>query len=183
MPASEHRSTDRLSHRMLPFGPGLFMQQVPTLTRSMSRRGRRRYCPSDAAYGTGESRGGGFEIIAVPQADQDVDYDWGWPFQHAFETTDGEPIGSGGGQCVNLDADPEATDKYTCDLVFRLPEGNITAAGPIAFDEFYAGQTVFAVAGGTGSFRNIRGEVAVFPSADASHSRAVFRVMGAAAGY
>ncbi len=137
-----------------------------------------------AAYGTGENRGGGFEIIAIPQVEHDVYYEWGWTFQDRMETTDGVPIdGWDGGQCVNLDADPEALDKYMCHLVFRLPEGDITAAGPIGFDEFAAGDTVFAVTGGTESFRNIRGEVAVIPAADFSSSRVVFRVMGAAAGY
>lgn len=135
-----------------------------------------------AAYGTGETRGGGFEIIAVPQLEHDVYYDWGWTFQDAFETTDGEPIGWGGGQCVNLDADPEAIDSM-CHLVIRLVDGDITAAGPIDMNEFGDGGSVFAVTGGTGEFRNIRGEMKVMPSADWSTSRVVFRVMGAGAGY
>ena len=137
-----------------------------------------------AAYGTGDSRGGGFEIIAIPQLHEDVYYDWGWTFQDAIETTDGEPIdGWDGGRCVNLDSDPEAIDRYMCELVFRLPDGDITAAGPFDVNEFGNGGSVFAVTGGTGAFRNIRGDVTVMPAADFSSSRVVFRVMGAAAGY
>jgi hypothetical protein len=138
-----------------------------------------------AAYGVGGNKGGGgFEIIAIPQPEHDVYYDWGWTFQDAIETTAGEPIdGWDGGQCVNLDADPEAIDKYTCNLVFHLPDGDITAAGPFDINEYSAGRSVFAVTGGTGAFRNIRGEVEVLPAADWSRARVVFRVMGAAAGY
>jgi hypothetical protein len=104
----------------------------------------------------------------------------GFTFTDSIETTDGEPVdGWDGGRCLNLNPDPEVITQYLCDIVFDLPEGVITAAG--AFD-LTAPSAVFAVTGGTGAFRNARGEIEVIPI-DETASYAVFRLIGASANY
>ena len=86
------------------------------------------------------------------------------PIERGFTWTDrvstlaGEEIGWDGGRCINLInlvADvkpPEETpqDKWMCEMVFHLPEGDLTTAAPIDFAAFAAGEietVMFAVTG------------------------------------
>ena len=124
-----------------------------------------------------------FAVVAVIQPEHDVLTERGWTFQDALETVHGDPIdGWDGGRCTNLDADDEATDKYMCELVFDLPRGTITAEGPFDINEWIGGESIFAVTGGTGAYRHIRGEVSVQPEPNLTYSLVVFRVTGAGGG-
>lgn len=126
---------------------------------------------------------GRFEVLVFANPDTELYYDWGWTLNEEVTTTDGEHLGWSIGPCMNTSPDPDVTDRYWCDLGMRLPDGDIIFGGPIDIDEWLDGETVFAVQGGTGKFRDISGEVQLIPSEDLTHSRLIFRVRGARAGY
>jgi hypothetical protein len=124
-----------------------------------------------------------FTLVAIPET-QGEPIERGFTFTDRLETTDGVPIdGWDGGRCINLNPDPEDLSQWMCELVVRLPEGDIAMAGP--FDVSGEADLVFAVTGGTGTFRNARGEVEVVPIPDAEDGRvfAVYRLLGASANY
>ena len=101
----------------------------------------------------------------------------GEPIERGFTWTDrvstleGEEIGWDGGRCINLVADvkpPQETpqDKWMCEMVFHLPDGDITTATSVDFGALATGEVetiVFAVTGGTGDFRHVTGELEVVP--------------------
>lgn len=138
-----------------------------------------------AATGAARGRDGmtRFEVNVIGNVDTEIYYDWGWTLNEHVETTDGEFLGWSGGPCMNLSPDPDVLDRYTCDLGMRLPDGDIIFGGPLDLNEWTAGETVFAVTGGTGKFRHISGEVRLIPAEDFSYSRLIFRVKGACARY
>jgi hypothetical protein len=139
-----------------------------------------------AATGVAGNSDGGvnrWEVIVIGNLETERYYDWGWTLNEEVETTDGEHLGWSGGPCMQLSPDPEALDRFYCDLGMRLPDGDIIFGGPIDLNEWFEGETVFAVNGGTGKFRNISGEVRIIPAEDFSHSRLIFRVKNAKASY
>lgn len=118
----------------------------------------------------------GFEIVVYPQGD--VLIDQGWAFQDLMESLDGEALGWDGGTCVSVDPDPAVDDMYMCEMVFDFPDGDVVAAGAFSITEYIEGDSVFAVTGGSGAFRYVRGEVLVIPTADFSSAQVIFRVTG-----
>ncbi len=120
----------------------------------------------------------GFEIDVFPVLEADIPIDQGWVLQDRMESLEGEVLGWDGGTCVSVDPDPLVADRYMCELVFHFPHGDIVAAGAFSIPEWLAGDTVFAVTGGSGAFRFVRGDVQVIPTPDLSSSRVVFRVTG-----
>ncbi len=124
-----------------------------------------------------------FEVIVLPNLDTEVYYDWGWTLYEELTTTDGEHLGWSGGPCFNLSGNPEVFEDLVCSFAMRLPDGDIIVNGAANMDEFAEGETVMAVTGGTGKFRNISGEVAIIPAEDFSYSTLVFNVKHAKASY
>lgn len=134
------------------------------------------------ASGTSNDRAT-FTLVAVPVT-QFEEIERGFTFTDRLETTDGVAVdGWDGGRCVSLVEDSEDPSRFLCDMVIHLPEGDIVTAG--SFDFGVEADLVFAVTGGTGSFRNARGEVEVVPVPDAEDGRvyAIFRLLGASAKY
>jgi hypothetical protein len=109
----------------------------------------------------------------------------GFTWTDRVSTLDDEEIGWDGGRCINLVADPEALDKWMCEMVFHLPDGDITTAAAFDLAAIIAGEVEgirFAVTGGTGSFRNARGEVEVVGVSE-TEALVYFWLRGASANY
>lgn len=138
-----------------------------------------------ATASAANNRGGvnQFELIVIPNAETEVYYDWGWTLNETVASTEGEVLGWSGGPCMTLSADPEAFDRFYCDLGMRLPDGDIVFGGPIDLNEWLAGDTVFAVTGGTNKFRNVSGEVRIIPEEDLSSARMIFHLKNSRASY
>jgi hypothetical protein len=136
------------------------------------------------AVATGKSSGQAtFTLVAIPETEF-VPIERGFTFTDRLETTDGVPIdGWDGGRCINLNPDPEDLSQWMCEAVVHLPEGDIAMAGP--FDVAGEADFVFGVTGGTGAFRNARGEVEGVPVPGAEDGRvfSVYRLLGASANY
>ena len=93
-----------------------------------------------------------FTLAAVNQ--DSLEFDWGSTSIDTLETTEGTPIGGwAGGRCVRVGL----VDEHLCDIVMRLPEGDITLTGLVEYES--TDPWVFVVTGGTGQFQNARGEV------------------------
>ena len=79
-------------------------------------------------------------------------------FSAAIFDTDGQRIGKDGADCVIVRIDPtETPDKQQvvqCMISVQLPDGQITVQGLAQGTENY-----FAITGGTGAYRQARGEV------------------------
>jgi hypothetical protein len=126
------------------------------------------------AAATGESCGdSSFTLMAKGiTAGEPIERGFTWTDQ--VSTLDGEEIGWDGGRCINLVADvkpPKDTpqDKWMCEMVFHLLDGDITTAASADFAALAAGEVeslIFAVTGGTGDFRNASGELEVVPASD-----------------
>ena len=126
----------------------------------------------------------GFEVNVIVNPDTEVYYDWGFTLYEELRTTDGEHLGWSAGPCFNTNPDLGAESaEYVCDFGMQFPDGKITVNGAINMTEFFAGDTVVAVTGGTGKFTHVSGEMAIIPAEDFSHSRLVFEVKHAKAGY
>jgi hypothetical protein len=82
-------------------------------------------------------------------------YEWGSTSIDTFYTTEGTLIDGAwaGGRCVSL---VDGTYQL-CDMVVRLPEGDITLTGLVEAQS--SEPWVFVVTGGTGQFHSARGEV------------------------
>jgi hypothetical protein len=135
---------------------------------------------------TSSARSGGvnrFEVKVIPNLDTEVYYDWGWTLLEEITTTDGEHLGWSGGPCFNLSGDPEVFENFVCDLGMQFPDGTITVNGAINMDEYLEGDTVMAVTGGTGKFRNVSGQVAIIPQEDFSYSTLIFKLKNSRARY
>jgi hypothetical protein len=97
----------------------------------------------------------------------------GYTWTDRVTTIDGKELGWDGGRCINLVAPVEPPgdtpqDKWMCEMVFHLPDGDITSAAAFDLAGIIAGEAdiVFAVTGGTGDFRNARGELEVVPETE-----------------
>ena len=108
-------------------------------------------------------------------------------FTDRFWTEDGTPIeGWGGGSCVNLSPDPEAIDSYLCSAVYELPDGDLTFSFALDFTEMVGDdwEVDIAITGGTGAFRNVRGELILTQNPDnPDQSLGHFHLIGASATY
>jgi hypothetical protein len=126
-----------------------------------------------------------FTLVVYGQVQSEIER--GLVFVDQIETTTGEPVdGWDGGRCINLSPDLEAVDKYMCEMVFRLPEGDLAVSAVIDFNDIVGDdyELAFAVTGGTGAFRNARGEVVLTPyPGDVDRGYVHFRLIGANAGY
>jgi len=129
------------------------------------------------------SRQASFTLVAIPET-QFVPIERGYTWTDRLETTKGQPIdGWDGGRCLNLNPDPDDLTQYMCDMVVRLPKGDITATVVIDVVAFEAGEEpiLFAVTGGTRAFRNARGTVEVVEFEDGTRAFAIFRLLGVSA--
>ena len=86
-------------------------------------------------------------------------------FTDRLETLDGIPIdGTGNGKCANLSLDAEAIDSYMCTYILDLPEGLISSSFMLDYTELVGDWELdIAIDGGTGAFRNARGEMILTP--------------------
>lgn len=136
-----------------------------------------------AGVASGASQGSGtFTLVAIVDTEFEP-IDRGFTWTDRLETTDGVAVdGWDGGRCMSLVADTEVANRYMCEMVVQLPEGDIVTAG--AFDLGAGEDIVFAVTGGSGSFRNVRGEVEVKPVPDTDdRAFVIFRLRGASVRY
>jgi len=134
----------------------------------------------------GPRDGASFSLVAFPVTEGEP-IERGVTFTDRLETTNGVPIdGWDGGRCINLSPDPEAVDQWMCEMVVRLPDGDLTAAAAVDFGTIVGDdwQIVFAVTGGTNAFRNARGEIIVEPGpVDSGGVLVHFRLRGASSAY
>jgi hypothetical protein len=68
-----------------------------------------------------------------------------------FDSADAKKVGSDQGYCVRI----VVGKSWECNWTTFLPDGQITVEGPFSD----TGKTVLAVTGGTGKYRNARGEM------------------------
>ena len=138
-----------------------------------------------ATASTAWGQGGGheFEVTVHVNPDAEVIYDWGWTMNEELTTTDGEHLGWSQAACFNLSGDPEIIEEVVCTFGMRFPDGDITVGGALSIAEWFEGDTVVPVTGGTGMFRHITGEVAIIPADDFETSTLVFRVKRAGVRY
>lgn len=68
-----------------------------------------------------------------------------------YDATNSEPIGTDNGYCLRT----VVASAWECNWTLTLEEGQITVAGPF----FDAADSVLAITGGTGGYRNARGEM------------------------
>ena len=129
-----------------------------------------------------DDEGSSFTLAAVNQ--DGLVFNWGSTSIDTLETTDGTPIdGRAGGRCVQLSLTPSGVaDELLCDMVIRLPEGDITLTGLVEAETVEP--WVFVVTGGTGQFHSARGEVeSVLYSHDPFVVHLTFWLKGASADY
>ena len=85
-------------------------------------------------------------------------------------------IGDAGAECLTVRIDG-ATAVAHCTETFRLPEGQIVAAGMLTFDVAVGGtEFTWAITGGTGAYRMARGEVIVVESNGGQNAAYEFRI-------
>jgi hypothetical protein len=123
---------------------------------------------------------GDFTLIAVNESS--TDNPLGYTAIDRLRTTDDPTIiGWSGGKCVKLG--PSYDDyEYICDMVIRLPEGDLTVTGLVEAES--EDPWVFVVTGGNGDFRSARGEVETeLISQDPFLVSYTFRLKGASADY
>lgn len=68
-----------------------------------------------------------------------------------YDATNGEPLGTDNGYCLRT----VVASAWECNWTLSLEEGQITVEGPF----FDAADSVLAITGGTGTYRNVRGEM------------------------
>ena len=88
-----------------------------------------------------------------------------------FNAADTQMVGSDQGSCVRV----VVGTAWECNWTTFLPKGQITVEGP-----FYdAGDSVLAITGGTGAYRNVRGEMELnFHNAAGTKFDFVFHLIG-----
>ena len=122
-----------------------------------------------------------WEVLVLVNPETEVYYDWGFTLYEELTTLDGEHLGWSQGPCFILD--PDIGENFVCDFGMRFPDGDITVNGALSISEYFEGETVVPVTGGTGAFRNVSGEVAIIPDESLNHSTLVFELKNGKASY
>src|SRR5512132_3758538 len=115
-----------------------------------------------AVVGAGGSDGSGGKVIhVVEHATTDATTDTGDPgdtsgdiltfANDVFDASDSTKVGTDQGYCIRI----TAPGSYECNWTTFLADGQITVEGPF----FDTSDSVVAITGGTGAYRNARGQM------------------------
>jgi hypothetical protein len=130
--------------------------------------------------GAGTSGSGGKVIHVIEHATSDTVTDLGptgdsvgdvLTFANdVFDASDSTKVGTDQGYCIRV----VAGSSWECDYTTFLPRGQIVVEGP-----FYdAADSTFAITGGTGAYRNARGQLRLESRNGGTEFEFVFHVIG-----
>jgi allene oxide cyclase len=131
-----------------------------------------------SAGGSGGS--GGKVILVVEHATTDATTDTGDPgdtsgdiltfANDVFDASDSTKVGTDQGYCIRI----TAPGSYECNWTTFLKDGQITVEGPF----FDTSDSVVAITGGTGAYRNARGQMVLKARNGGTEFDFVFKVIG-----
>jgi hypothetical protein len=79
-----------------------------------------------------------------------------------FDRKGGKLVGHAAGNCTTTSGDTANPEEMLCTLTFSLSRGQIASQGLFASAALFGGKTLpFAVTGGTGAYRDTRGDATV----------------------
>jgi allene oxide cyclase len=130
--------------------------------------------------GAGTSGSGGKVIHVIEHATSDTVTDTGAPgdsvgdvltfANEVFDASDTNKVGSDQGYCIRT----EAGVSWECNYTTFLPRGQIVVEGPF----FDAADTMLAITGGTGAYRNARGQLELKSRNGGTEFDFIFHVIG-----
>jgi hypothetical protein len=134
-----------------------------------------------AVVGAGGSDGSGGKVIhVVEHATTDATTDTGDPgdssgdiltfANEVFDASDSTKVGTDQGYCIRI----TAPGSYECNWTTFLEDGQITVEGPF----FDTSDSVVAITGGTGAYRNARGQMVLKARNGGTEFDFIFRVIG-----
>jgi hypothetical protein len=134
-----------------------------------------------AVVGAGGSDGSGGKVVhVVEHATTDATTDTGDPGDSSgdiltfandvFDASDATKVGTDQGYCIRI----TAPGSYECNWTTFLEGGQITVEGPF----FDTADSVVAITGGTGAYRNARGQMVLKARNGGTEFDFIFRVIG-----
>jgi allene oxide cyclase len=130
--------------------------------------------------GAGTSGSGGKVVHVIEHATSDTTTDTGDPGDSAgdvltfandvFDASDTHKVGTDQGYCIRINA----PGSYECNWTTFLAGGQITVEGPF----FDTSDSVLAITGGTGAYRNARGQMQLDARNGGTEFDFVFHVIG-----
>jgi hypothetical protein len=134
-----------------------------------------------AVVGAGGSGGSGGKVIhVVEHATTDATTDTGDPGDSSgdiltfandvFDASDSTKVGTDQGYCIRI----TAPGSYECNWTTFLEDGQITVEGPF----FDTSDSVVAITGGTGAYRNARGQMVLKARNGGTEFDFIFKVIG-----
>jgi allene oxide cyclase len=134
-----------------------------------------------AVVSAGGSGGSGGKVIhVVEHATTDATTDTGDPgdtsgdiltfANDVFDASDSTKVGTDQGYCIRI----TAPGSYECNWTTFLEDGQITVEGPF----FDTSDSVVAITGGTGAYRNARGQMVLKARNGGTEFDFIFRVIG-----
>jgi hypothetical protein len=91
-----------------------------------------------------------------------------------FDKTDTNKVGTDQGYCIRVVPGPSEASSYECNFTTMLAKGNIVVEGP-----FYDAQdSVLAITGGTGRYRNARGTMELQSREGGTKFAFIFHIIG-----
>jgi allene oxide cyclase len=134
-----------------------------------------------AVVSSGGSDGSGGKVIhVVEHATTDATTDTGDPgdtsgdiltfANDVFDASDSTKVGTDQGYCIRI----TAPGSYECNWTTFLEDGQITVEGPF----FDTSDSVVAITGGTGAYRNARGQMVLKARNGGTEFDFIFRVIG-----
>jgi hypothetical protein len=134
-----------------------------------------------AVVSAGGSGGSGGKVIhVVEHATTDATTDTGDPgdtsgdiltfANDVFDASDSTKVGTDQGYCIRI----TAPGSYECNWTTFLKDGQITVEGPF----FDTSDSVVAITGGTGAYRNARGQMVLKARNGGTEFDFVFKVIG-----
>lgn len=130
--------------------------------------------------GAGTSGSGGKVVHVIEHAASDTTTDTGDPGDSAgdiltfandvFDASDTHKVGTDQGYCIRINA----PGSYECNWTTFLAGGQITVEGPF----FDTSDSVVAITGGTGAYRNARGQMQLKARNGGAEFDFVFQIIG-----
>jgi allene oxide cyclase len=130
--------------------------------------------------GAGTSGSGGKVIHVIEHATTDATTDTGAPGDSSgdvltfandvYDAADAAKVGTDQGYCIRI----TAPGSYECNWTTFLARGQITVEGPF----FDAADSVLAITGGTGAYRNARGRMELKARNGGTEFDFIFHVIG-----
>ena len=110
-------------------------------------------------------------MTATPARTVQLVTEFRFPAMPAINAADTQKVGTSQGSCIRL----VVGESWECSWTTFLPEGQITVQGPF----FDTSDSVLAITGGTGAYRNARGEMELkFHNPAGTKFDFVFHVIG-----